>query len=200
DVVVDRVAVKEGVKGRLTDSVELALKIGEGRLLVDTSSEADKHEPMWMSERFACIDCGISLPPVEPRMFSFNGPHGACPACDGIGARTRVDPERVVPDPRRTLREGAVVAWGRRGSLSLATETERAVSALGVDPDVAFGDLSAETRQLILFGVNPDAAPNSAPASVQPGRRRRAAKAAAAYEGIIPRLERLLQTGEIMPE
>jgi len=153
DVVVDRVAVKEGVKARLTDSVELALKLGEGRLLVDTSSESDKREPMWMSERFACIDCGISLPPVEPRMFSFNGPHGACPACDGIGARTRIDPERVVPDPRRTLREGAVVAWGRRGSLSLATETERAVTSLGVDPDVPYAELPAPERQAILYGT-----------------------------------------------
>jgi excinuclease ABC subunit A len=198
DVVIDRIAVKEGVKGRLTDSVELALKLGEGRLLVDTSTDGDEREPMWMSERFACIDCGISLPPIEPRMFSFNGPHGACPACDGIGARTRVDPERVVPDPRRTLREGAVVAWGRRGSLSLATETERAVSALGVDPDVAFVDLPEGQRQAILFGTGgADAAPSSAPL---PARGRKSRKAAAAYDGIIPRLERLLSSGEPVTE
>ncbi len=195
DVVVDRVAVKEGVKGRLTDSVELALKIGEGRLLVDTSTEGDEREPMWMSERFACIDCGISLPPVEPRMFSFNGPHGACPACDGIGARTRIDPERVVPDPRRTLREGAVVAWGRRGSLSLATETERAVSALGADPDVPFGDLPQALRHAVLFGTG-----GTQEAAVAPARGRRRGKPAAAYEGIIPRLERLLSTGEILAD
>jgi len=199
DVVVDRIVVKEGVKGRLTDSVELALKIGEGRLLVDMSGERDKREPMWMSERFACIDCGISLPPVEPRMFSFNGPHGACPACDGIGARTRIDPERVVPDPRRTLREGAVVAWGRRGSLSLATETERAVTALGVDPDVAFGELPGDLRQAILFGVGGPVAEGAPPASTPPSRRKRG-KHAAAYEGIIPRLERLLTTGDVAAE
>ena len=196
DVVIDRIVVKEGVKGRLTDSVELALKLGEGRLLVDSSTEAEKREPTWMSERFACIDCGISLPPVEPRMFSFNGPHGACPACDGIGARTRVDPERVVPDPRRTLREGAVVAWGRRGSLSLATETERAVTSLSVDPDVAFSDLPAEQRHALLHGTPAgDAPPPSSAAGAAPSRRRRGPKAAA-YEGIIPRLERLLESGE----
>ncbi|AUX23015.1 excinuclease ABC subunit A [Sorangium cellulosum] len=181
DVVVDRIVVKEGIKGRLTDSVELALKLGEGRLLVDISGEGMKLEPLWMSERFACIDCGISLPPIEPRMFSFNGPHGACPACDGIGARTRIDPDRVVPDPRRTLREGAVVAWGRRGSLSLATETERAVSALGCDPDVPWAKLPAAVRQAILEGSEPGG-----------GR----GKKKAAYEGIIPRLERLLTSGE----
>jgi excinuclease ABC subunit A len=199
DVVVDRIAVKEGVKGRLTDSVELALKLGEGRLLVDTSTEGDRREPMWMSERFACIDCGISLPPIEPRMFSFNGPHGACPACDGIGARTRVDPERVVPDARRTLREGAVVAWGRRGSLSLATETERAVSALGVDPDVPFGDLPGDVRQAILYGNLPEGA--APPASTpQPAARGRKRAKTSAYEGIIPRLERLLSSGEPVAE
>ena len=81
---------------------------------MDTSSEADKHEPMWMSERFACIDCGISLPPVEPRMFSFNGPHGACPACDGIGARTRIDPGS------RGARSAAHAARGRGGGLGPA--------------------------------------------------------------------------------
>ncbi|WP_437683159.1 excinuclease ABC subunit UvrA [Sorangium sp. So ce131] len=181
DVVVDRIVVKEGIKGRLTDSVELALKLGEGRLLVDISSEGMKIEPLWMSERFACIDCGISLPPIEPRMFSFNGPHGACPACDGIGARTRIDPDRVVPDTRRTLREGAVVAWGRRGSLALATETDRAVSALGCDPDVPWAKLPASVRQAILEGSEPGG-----------GR----GKKRAAYEGIIPRLERLLSSGE----
>ncbi|AKT40871.1 excinuclease ABC subunit UvrA [Chondromyces crocatus] len=181
DVVIDRVVIKEGIKGRLTDSVELALKLGEGRLLVDISSEGTKVEPLWMSERFACIDCGISLPPIEPRMFSFNGPHGACPACDGIGARTRIDPERVVPDPRRTLREGAVVAWGRRGSLRLATETDRAVTTLGANPDVAWSKLPAATREAILHG-----------SEAQAGR----GKKRGAYEGIIPRLEKQLASGE----
>jgi excinuclease ABC subunit A len=176
DVVVDRIVVKPTSKGRVTDSVELALKLGEGRLLVDLSSEGERTEPLWMSERFACIDCGVSLPPIEPRMFSFNGPHGACPACDGIGARTRVDPDRVVPDARRTLREGAVLAWGRRGSMALASETERAVKALGVDPDVAWAKLPASAREAILHGS----------AAVGRGKKK------AAYEGILPRLEALL--------
>jgi excinuclease ABC subunit A len=192
DVVIDRVVVKDGVKGRLTDSVELALKLGEGRLLVDPSTETQKVEPLWMSERFACVECGISLPPIEPRMFSFNGPHGACPACDGIGARTRIDPERVVPDARRTLREGAVAAWGRRGSLSLSTETERAVTALGVDPDVPWSKLPPATRELILHGPPPPVEGEAAP---RRGRGKRAQ--AAVYEGIVPRLERLLSSGVV---
>jgi excinuclease ABC subunit A len=169
DVVVDRIALKEGIKGRLTDSVELALKLGEGRLLV----QAGDDEPFWMSERFACIDCGISLPPIEPRMFSFNGPHGACPACDGLGARDVVDPDRCAGDPRHTLREGVVLAWGRRGSMSLATEVSRAVETLGVNPDVAWGKLPDEARKAILDGT--------------PGKSRKKG-----YEGIVPRLEKRL--------
>jgi excinuclease ABC subunit A len=173
DVVVDRIVLKDGVKGRLTDSVELALKIGEGRLLVAVEGE----EPFWLSERFACVDCGISLPPIEPRMFSFNGPHGACPACDGLGARTVVDPERVVGDPQRTLREGVVLAWGRRGSVALATELARAVEALGVDPDKAWSKLDEAAKKAILFGDEKSAKGR--------GRTTKSKK----YVGIVPRLE-----------
>ena len=154
DVVVDRLVLKDGIKGRVTDSVELALKLGEGRLLVQQDSEnGETHEPIWLSERFACVDCGISLPPIEPRMFSFNGPHGACPACDGLGSRTVVDPERVVGDPERTLREGVMLAWGSRASVALAAELARATEATGVDPDVAWRDLPPDQRNAILFGL-----------------------------------------------
>ena len=97
DVVVDRLVVREGIKSRATDSVELALRLGEGRLLVDPG----EGPPFWMSERFACIDCGISLPPIEPRMFSFNSPHGACPACDGIGTRTRPSEPQSLAAPQQ---------------------------------------------------------------------------------------------------
>src|SRR5215471_16466461 len=177
DVVIDRVVLKDGLKGRVTDSVELALKIGEGRLLVDPGEGL---EPIWMSERFACIECGISLPPIEPRMFSFNGPHGACPVCDGIGSRTKIDPARVVPDGSRSLREGAVLAWGRRASPALAAEVARAVQSLGADPDKPWAELPESVRQAVLFG--------------QPGHSR--AKKGAAYDGIVVRLERRLTDAE----
>ena len=170
DVVVDRLVLKEGLKGRLTDSVELALKLGEGRLLVQAADD----EPFWMSERFACIDCGISLPPIEPRMFSFNGPHGACPACDGLGARDVVDPERCIGDARHTLREGVVLAWGRRGSVALATELSRAVDALGVSPDVPWNKVPEQQRNAILQGMGGGK-----------GRKK-------GYEGIVPRIEQRL--------
>ncbi len=169
DVVVDRLVLKDGLKGRLTDSVELALKLGEGRLLVQPGDD----EPFWMSERFACVDCGISLPPIEPRMFSFNGPHGACPACDGLGARDVVDPERCVGDSRHTLREGVVLAWGRRGSVALATEVARAVEVLGINPDTPWGKLPEEQRKAVLYG-----------AGGGKGKKR--------FEGVVPRLEQRL--------
>ncbi len=179
DVVVDRIVLRQGIKARVTDSVELALKLGDGRMLIDDMTGA---EPRWLSERFACIDCGVSLPAIEPRMFSFNGPHGACPSCGGLGSRSRIDPARVVADQRRTLREGAIAAWGERGSLSLVTEVARAVKTLGIDPDIPFAQLPETARQALLFG-----APRS-------GRRREA------YEGIVPRLERLLEGGETQRE
>jgi excinuclease ABC subunit A len=184
DVVVDRIVLKDGVKGRLTDSVELALKIGEGRLLVAVEGE----EPFWLSERFACVDCGISLPPIEPRMFSFNGPHGACPACDGLGARTVVDPDRVIGDPARSLREGVILAWGRRGSVALATELSRAVEALGVDPDTTWTKLPEATKNALLFASSAKSTDEKPAAKVR-GRGAKARK----YVGIIPRLEARLE-------
>jgi excinuclease ABC subunit A len=180
DVVVDRLVMKEGLKGRLTDSVELALKIGEGRLLVAVEGE----EPFWLSERFACVDCGISLPPIEPRMFSFNGPHGACPVCDGLGARVVVDPERVVGDATRTLREGVVLAWGRRGSVALATELSRAVEALGVSPDVPWAKMPEADKKAILFGSG----------MPEPGEKKpKRGSKKKVYEGIVPRISARLE-------
>jgi excinuclease ABC subunit A len=198
DVVVDRIVLKDGVKGRLTESVELALKVGEGRMLVAVEGE----EPFWMSERFACVDCGISLPPIEPRMFSFNGPHGACPACAGLGARTVVDPERIVGDPKRSLREGVVLAWGRRGSVALATELSRAVEALGVDPDTAWAKLPDAIKKTLLFadaGASPELAKGGRSPEEKPAKRSRGAKKK--YVGIVPRLEaRLEDDGASGPE
>lgn len=178
DVVVDRIVVRDGVKGRVTDSVELALKLADGTILIDA---LDGTEPMVMSERLVSWEYGITLPPLEPRLFSFNSPHGACPTCDGLGTRSRIDPDRVVPDPRRTLREGAVAAFGRRGSVATATEVDRAVRAIGASPDTPWSDLPEDARNAILYGA------------MESTKRR---KKIAPYEGIIPRLERMLETGE----
>ena len=173
DVVVDRIVVRVGAKGRVTDSVELALKLGNGTLLLDA---LDGSPPRVMSERLVSWEYGITLPPLEPRLFSFNSPHGACPACGGLGVESRVDPERIVPDPQKTLREGAVVAFGRRGSTRMASAVQAVVAELGVDPDVAWAQLPEEQRNLLLYG-----------GSVKRGRKKEHE-----YVGIVARLERQL--------
>jgi len=171
DVVVDRIVVRDDIKGRLTDSVELALKLGEGTVLVDL---LDGNDPLVMSERHVSWEHGITLPPLEPRLFSFNSPHGACPECGGLGLKSAVDPARIVPDETRTLREGAVAAFGRRGSMATATEVHRAVEILKIDPDTPWKDLPEAQRQALLHGET---------------------KRKVTYPGIVGRLERMLETG-----
>jgi excinuclease ABC subunit A len=180
DVVVDRIVVRAGTKGRVTDSVELALKLGDSTVLID---RGDGEPAQVLSEKLVSWEFGITLPPLEPRLFSFNSPHGACPVCDGLGTRSTIDPSRIVPDESRTLRTGAVAAFGRRGSVALAGEVARVVEVLGADPDTAWVDLPESIRTAILYGS----------ASV-PGRRRRPG---AGYDGTVPRLERMLETGEV---
>jgi excinuclease ABC subunit A len=180
DVVVDRVVVKDSAKGRITDSVELALKLGDGTLLLDAG---DGTPPIVRSERLVSWEYGITLPPLEPRLFSFNSPHGACPTCDGLGVRSAIDEGRVVPDPSRSLREGAVAAFGRRGSVATATEVARLVESLGVDPDLAWSDLPEAARDAILHGGTLKA--------------KRGRGASVSYDGIVPRLSRMLESGAI---
>src|SRR3954471_6282500 len=178
DVVVDRIAVRDGAKGRVTDSVELALKLGDGTLLIDA---VDGSEPVVMSERLVSWEYGITLPPLEPRLFSFNSPHGACPSCDGLGVRSAIDVGRIVPDESRSLREGAIAAFGRRGSVATATEVSRAVEALSLNPDLPWSELPEAQRQALLYG------------STGTGGKRK--NAAPSYEGIVPRLQHMLDTG-----
>jgi excinuclease ABC subunit A len=110
EAVIDRIAVSEAARRRLADSVETALKESKGLLIVTGASGA-KEEDVLYSEHFACADCGISLPEVEPRMFSFNSPYGACPTCDGLGVKLEIDEDLIIPDPSLTIREGALAAW-----------------------------------------------------------------------------------------
>lgn len=179
EVVVDRIVVKEGTKGRVTDSVELALKLGDGTVFVDDGAAA----PVILSEKLVSWEYGITLPPLEPRLFSFNSPHGACPSCEGLGTRTTIDPGRIVPDSSRTLRAGAVVAFGRRGSAAIASEVARVTAATGADPDLPWCDLPESVRSEILYG-----------SAANTQRRRRRTRE---YEGVVARLERMLETGEV---
>lgn len=181
--VVDRIILKEESRKRLTDSVETALRIGEGLVII---RDMDSGEEELLSENFACTECGISIDELEPRLFSFNSPFGACPACTGLGVIQEIDPERVVPDPSLTIREGAIHAsgWGfsKVGSIAenyMTALTER----YGFDVDTPFQDLSEEVRHVLLYGT--DGERLRIPYKSGSGR-----SFSAAFEGVIPNLER----------
>ena len=114
EAIVDRVIVRDGIRGRLGESLDLAIRLGNGVVLA-CYQDAATAEPAWhdliFSTRLACPDCGISYAELEPRTFSFNSPYGICPRCEGLGAREDFDPQRVIPDPHLSLAEGAVAAW-----------------------------------------------------------------------------------------
>ncbi len=148
EVYVDRLVLKADVKQRLTDSIELALKLAEGLVKI-SPLEGDDLE---FSERFACIDCGISFPEITPRLFSFNNPHGACPGCDGIGARMFFDPDLIVPNEDLSLREGAIEPWERRNSPFFQQILDSLAKKYGFDLYTAWDKLPAATRELILKG------------------------------------------------
>ncbi|MDN6029452.1 MAG: excinuclease ABC subunit UvrA [Lactococcus plantarum] len=148
DVVIDRIVLKDGIRGRLFDSVEAALRQGDGYVKIDTM---DDHELLF-SEYYACPICGFSVPELEPRLFSFNAPQGACADCDGLGMRLEVDLDLVVPDGRKTIREGAVVPWYSGTSTYYPAILEQAMTTFGVDLDTPFDNLTEAEKTLIFFG------------------------------------------------
>ena len=117
EVVVDRIVIKEGIRSRLFDSIEAALRIADGYVVIDTMDG----KGATLSEHYACPVCGFTVPELEPRLFSFNAPFGSCPDCDGLGIKLEVDLDLVVPDDRLTLREGALAL----GIRSLPTTIHR---------------------------------------------------------------------------
>jgi excinuclease ABC subunit A len=143
--------LKEGIKKRLADSIEAALKVGKGTVKV--VQEGGKET--LFSEHQACVHCGLSFPPIEPRLFSFNSPYGACPGCDGLGNCQEIDPDLVVPDKTKSIGEGAIVAW-KRGGKSMIIYLRRVLrnlaSELGFSMDTAFKDLKKEHKEVILYG------------------------------------------------
>lgn len=153
EIVVDRVVIKEGMEKRLTDSIETVMKLSGGLMVVDVIGG----EPMQFSESFACPDCNISIEEIEPRSFSFNNPHGACPVCTGLGESLEVDPELVIPVPSLTLREGAiaVLGWG-----SIAKPESYAYALMSAlmdkyhfDLDIPFNELPEKIQHIILYGT-----------------------------------------------
>jgi excinuclease ABC subunit A len=156
EVVIDRLAVKGSAKQRLTDSVETALKLSGGTVILEFVDlpESDEHRERTFSEHLACPHCDLSFEALEPRSFSFNSPYGACPECTGIGTKKEVDPELIVPDPERTLREGAISPWANGHTLEYFL---RLLEALGDDEgfnlDTAWRALSNRAQKAILYGA-----------------------------------------------
>jgi excinuclease ABC subunit A len=167
DVVVDRVIVRGGIERRLAESIDVALGLANDIVVINSYDGGDR----LFSRRLACVDCGLSMPEMTPRAFSFNSPHGACPDCEGLGATVDFDPRRVVPDEAKSLADGAIAPWAR-GDRRLVREALQSLSRdFGIDLTVPFARLSRKHREVLLFG------------------------AGKSFEGILPNLRRRYEAG-----
>ncbi len=180
-VVVDRLVVKDGMRKRLTDSLETALKLAEGLVVISCEGKDTLY-----STNYSCPDCGISVEEIEPRLFSFNNPYGACPECNGLGYTTKIDPKLVIGDPNRTLRQGALTVTG--WNLDNGKMAEMYFTSLskqyGFSLDVPVKDLSPEVLDLLLYGTRGEKVHMSYSTRTFSGNYY------SAYEGVIPNLER----------
>ncbi len=151
EVVVDRLIVRDTLGARLADSLETALRLADGVVQVETVGESQT-TPMLFSERLACAECGISLPEVSPRMFSFNNPYGACQECGGIGSRDEIDPDRVVPNPARSLKDGALAPWVGRETTYFRQTLQVLAKRYRFSLDTPWEKLKKPVREVILHG------------------------------------------------
>ncbi|MCM6880609.1 excinuclease ABC subunit UvrA [Enterococcus italicus] len=148
EIVIDRLVVKEGIRSRLFDSFEAALRLSEGYAVVDIIGEKE----LLFSEHYSCPYCGFTVGELEPRLFSFNAPFGACPDCDGLGMKLEVDLDLVIPDPTKTLNEGVLVPWNPISSQYYPQMLEQACRSFSIDMDTPFQALPKEEQDLILYG------------------------------------------------
>ncbi len=185
DVVIDRLKARPDAQQRLAESFEAALRIAEGRAI---ALDLDAGREHLYSNKFACPVCSYSLSELEPRLFSFNSPVGACPSCDGIGHVTVFDPERVVAFPSLSLASGAVKGWDRRNAYTF-TLLETVAAHYRFDIDTPFEDLDARHRQILLHGSGEDEITFTYEAEGTNGRKR-SVKRAHPFEGILPSLAR----------
>jgi excinuclease ABC subunit A len=155
EAVIDRLVVKPQIQTRLADSIELALRIAEGLVIITREESAGKWKDNLFSEKYACPDCGISLAELEPRIFSFNSPYGACKACDGLGTILEFDPDLIVQDPNLSLSEGAIDAWrhcGKRMNIWYSQILKQFCRDFDISPTMPFKDLPAKIKKTLLNG------------------------------------------------
>jgi len=181
EVVVDRVVVRDGLQTRLADSLETALELAEGIAFAD---DADTGERTIFSAKFACPVSGFTIDEIEPRLFSFNNPFGACPACDGLGSKMEFDAELIVPDEKLSLREGAVAPWAKSTSPYYLQTLESLAKHYKFSTAVAWSDLPKKAQQVILFGSGDDPVPLNFDDGVRSYTTRKP------FEGVIPNMER----------
>jgi len=189
DVVVDRLVVKQGIRQRLNDSVETTLRLGKGimRLLYEVPGQKQKKpREQIFSERLACIKCGISYADLEPRMFSFNSPHGACPSCGGLGSNLEIDPHLVVPDKSKSLQDGAIDPWRsvQKTSRYFGQMIEQVSHHYGFRTDIPFEKLDSNYQKILLYGSNDE----EIGFTLSHGRNKYMMQKS--FEGVIPNLRR----------
>jgi excinuclease ABC subunit A len=183
EIVVDRLIVRSGIERRLAESVEVALGLAGDVVVINSLDGGDR----LFSRKLACVHCGLSVPEMSPRAFSFNSPHGACPECQGLGATWDFDPPRVIPDDAKSLSDGAVAPWGK-GDRRMVREAVQAIAAHhGLDPTLPFGKLPKKHRDLVLFGPGTTPAPRKKGVTPDPFGRD--------FEGVIPNLRRRFEEG-----
>ncbi len=149
-IVIDRIVIKEGIRSRLFDSIEAALRLADGYVLVDVIGE----DEMLFSEHYSCPYCGFTVGELEPRLFSFNAPFGACPDCDGLGVKLEVDQDLVIPDRTKTLSQGAIIPWNPISSQYYPQMLAQACESYGIDMDTPFEELPTEHQEIILNGTD----------------------------------------------
>jgi excinuclease ABC subunit A len=152
EVVIDRIVVKEGVSARIADSLETALRLGEGKVIVDVIGD----EELLFSENHACPHCGFSIGELEPRMFSFNSPFGACPECDGLGSKLEVDVDLVIPNKELSLKQHAIAPWEPTSSQYYPQLLEAVCNHYGIDMDMPYKDIPPHLIEKVLYGSKGD--------------------------------------------
>ena len=186
DVVVDRIAIAEGLESRLADSLETALRLADGIAVAESADQKDEHgnpKRIVFSEKFACPVSGFTIPEIEPRLFSFNNPFGACPSCDGLGQSLKFDPDLVVPDRDKSLNDGAIAPWSRATSKLYQQTLQSLAEHFGGDMFKPWRDLPEKFKQIILFGTKEDVT-----FIYEDGLRKFETKKP--FEGVVPNLER----------
>src|SRR5207247_622394 len=182
EVVVDRLTMKPDLRTRLAQSVETAAQLAEGLVAIDL---VDEDRSLRFSEKFACAEHGVSLPELQPRIFSFNSPHGACPRCTGLGAQQEIDPDLLVPDPSLSIAEGALVPWSVGNSGFYESVIQAIADRWEIDLDKPWQELTSEQQDLFLYGTKGERI--YVQYRNRMGRRR---SYMLSFEGIVPSLQR----------